>query len=49
MLRTHGQGVAYAGAQPAGEGRPPFVITLDVGVALGLYSEFSQSGGKNPT
>nr|VFJ46205.1 MAG: hypothetical protein BECKFM1743C_GA0114222_100359 [Candidatus Kentron sp. FM]VFJ46249.1 MAG: hypothetical protein BECKFM1743A_GA0114220_100345 [Candidatus Kentron sp. FM]VFK14614.1 MAG: hypothetical protein BECKFM1743B_GA0114221_103301 [Candidatus Kentron sp. FM] len=34
MLRAHGQAVAYARALPKTEGRPPFVITLDVGVAL---------------
>ncbi len=45
MLRAHGQGVGYARALPKEEGRPPFVITLDVGVALELYSEFTQSGG----
>jgi hypothetical protein len=45
MLRAHGQAVAYARALPREEGRPPFVITLDVGVALELHSEFSQTGG----
>nr|VFK59180.1 MAG: Type II restriction/modification system, DNA methylase subunit YeeA [Candidatus Kentron sp. TC] len=45
MLRAHGQAVAYARALPKEEGRPPFVITLDVGVALEVYSEFTQSGG----
>ncbi len=45
MLRAQGQAVAYARALPKEEGRPPFVITLDVGTALELYSEFSQSGG----
>nr|VFK78355.1 MAG: Methyltransferase domain-containing protein [Candidatus Kentron sp. SD] len=45
MLRAHGQAVAYARALPTTEGRPPFIITLDVGVALEVYSEFTQSGG----
>lgn len=45
MLRAHGQAVAYARALPQAEGRPPFVITLDVGVALEIYSEFTRSGG----
>ncbi len=45
MLRAHGQAVGYARALPKEEGRPPFVITLDVGAALELYSEFTQSGG----
>nr|VFJ57540.1 MAG: hypothetical protein BECKDK2373C_GA0170839_106017 [Candidatus Kentron sp. DK] len=45
MLRAHGQAVSYARALPKSEGRPPFVMTLDVGVALEVYSEFSQSGG----
>ncbi|MET0100804.1 MAG: DNA methyltransferase [Sedimenticola sp.] len=45
MLRAHGQAVGYARALPKEEGRPPFVMTLDVGVAIELFSEFSLSGG----
>lgn len=35
----------YARALPADEGRPPFVIVVDVGKSFALYSEFSRSGG----
>lgn len=35
----------YARALPAEEGRPPFVIVVDVGKSFALYSEFSRSGG----
>ena len=45
MLRAHGQAVQYARALPASEGRPPFVVVVDVGRGLELYSEFSRSGG----
>src|SRR5690606_32461 len=30
---------------PADEGRPPFVVVVDVGQRIELYSEFSRSGG----
>jgi hypothetical protein len=45
MLRAHGKGVQYARALPAEEGRPPFVVVVDVGRSIELYSEFSRSGG----
>ncbi len=45
MLRAHGQAVQYVRALPAGEGRPPFVVVVDVGRSIELYSEFSRSGG----
>ncbi len=45
MLRAHGQAVAYVRQLPAGEGRPPFVVVVDVGNVIELYSEFSQTGG----
>jgi hypothetical protein len=45
MLRAHGQGVQYARALPVAEGRPPFVVVVDVGRSIELYSEFSRSGG----
>ncbi len=35
----------YVRALPAGEGRPPFVVVVDVGRSIELYSEFSRSGG----
>jgi hypothetical protein len=44
MLRARGQGEQYARALPADEGRPPFVIVVDVGRAIELYAEFSRTG-----
>ncbi|MCU0836686.1 MAG: hypothetical protein MUC77_19995 [Chromatiaceae bacterium] len=45
MLRAQGQAVQYARALPPEEGRPPFVVVVDVGRSIELYSEFSRSGG----
>ena len=45
MLRAHGQAVQYVRALPPSEGRPPFVVVVDVGRSLEVYSEFSRSGG----
>ncbi|MBK8639039.1 MAG: class I SAM-dependent DNA methyltransferase [Chromatiaceae bacterium] len=45
MLRAHGQAVQYVRALPVAEGRPPFVVVVDVGRSIELYSEFSRSGG----
>ena len=44
MLRARGQAEQYARALPAAEGRPPFVLVVDVGSTIELYSEFSRSG-----
>jgi len=44
MLRAHGQAQQYARALPAAEGRPPFLIVVDVGRNIELYSEFTRSG-----
>jgi hypothetical protein len=44
LLRARAQAEGYARALPAAEGRPPFVIVVDVGNVIELYSEFSQSG-----
>jgi hypothetical protein len=44
MQRARGQAEAYARALPAHEGRPPFVVVVDVGHLIELYAEFSQSG-----
>ncbi len=44
MLRARGQAEGYARALPAEEGRPPFVLVVDVGNAIELYAEFSRSG-----
>src|SRR5690606_17329410 len=39
------QGEGYARALPASEGRPPFVVVVDVGHVIELYAEFTRSGG----
>lgn len=44
LLRARSQAEAYARALPAEEGRPPFVIVVDVGHRIELYAEFSRSG-----
>jgi hypothetical protein len=44
MLRARAQAEGYARALPATEGRPPFVVVVDVGHTIELYSEFSRSG-----
>ena len=44
MLRARGQAEAYARALPAAEGRPPFLVVVDVGHVIELYAEFSRSG-----
>ncbi len=44
LLRARSQAEAYARSLPAEEGRPPFVIVVDVGQRIELYSEFSRSG-----
>lgn len=45
LLRARSQAESYARALPAGEGRPPFVVVVDVGQRIELYAEFSRSGG----
>lgn len=45
LLRARAQGEGYARALPASEGRPPFVVVVDVGSVIELYSEFTRSGG----
>ncbi len=44
MLRARAQAEGYARALPADEGRPPFLVTVDVGNVLEIYAEFSRSG-----
>jgi hypothetical protein len=44
LLRARAQAEGYARALPATEGRPPFVLVVDVGNVIELYSEFSRSG-----
>ena len=45
LLRARSQGEDYARALPPGEGRPPFVLVVDVGTVIEVYAEFSRSGG----
>lgn len=44
MLKAHNQADQYARALPADEGRPPFILVVDVGRNIELYAEFSRSG-----
>lgn len=44
LLRARTQGEGYARALPASEGRPPFVLVVDVGRVIEVYAEFSRSG-----
>ncbi|MFA7175082.1 MAG: DNA methyltransferase [Kiritimatiellia bacterium] len=45
MLRARGQADRYIRALATEEGRPPFLIVLDVGHSIELFSEFSCTGG----
>lgn len=45
LLRARAQGEGYSRALPASEGRPPFVVVVDVGHVIELYAEFTLSGG----
>ncbi len=44
LLAARSQAEGYARALPADEGRPPFVIVVDVGRVIELYAEFTRSG-----
>ncbi|MEN9544187.1 MAG: hypothetical protein RLZZ598_1020, partial [Pseudomonadota bacterium] len=44
LLRARSQAEAYARALPATEGRPPFLVVVDVGHVIELYAEFTRSG-----
>ncbi|POG00368.1 class I SAM-dependent DNA methyltransferase [Pseudomonas putida] len=45
IVKALKQAENYVRALPADEGRPPFIIVVDVGKSFALYSEFSCSGG----
>ncbi|NQU39534.1 MAG: hypothetical protein HQ523_06245 [Lentisphaerae bacterium] len=45
MIRARGQAEQYIRALPAEEGRPPFLVVVDVGHSIELFSEFSCTGG----
>ncbi|MFO1278187.1 MAG: type IIL restriction-modification enzyme MmeI [Burkholderiaceae bacterium] len=44
LLKARQQAENYARALPAAEGRPPFVVVVDVGHVIELYAEFTRSG-----
>ncbi|MCZ2104735.1 MAG: class I SAM-dependent DNA methyltransferase, partial [Burkholderiales bacterium] len=44
LLRARSQAEGYARALPAAEGRPPFLLVVDVGNVIEVYAEFSKSG-----
>ena len=44
LLKARQQAEDYARALPATEGRPPFVVVVDVGHVIELYAEFTRSG-----
>lgn len=44
MLKARSQAERYARALPIDEGRPPFLMIIDVGNVIELYSEFSKTG-----
>lgn len=45
MMMAKGQAENYVRALPASEGRPPFVVVVDVGHCIEVYSEFTRTGG----
>ena len=45
MKRARSQGERYIRALPTTEGRPPFLLVVDVGYVIEVYSEFSCTGG----
>lgn len=45
MQKAKNQADNYIRSLPTNEGRPPFIVVVDVGCSIQLYSEFSQSGG----
>jgi len=44
LLRARTQGENYARALPVNEGRPPFVVVVEVGRVIELYADFTRSG-----
>lgn len=45
MQKAKHQADEYVRSLPANEGRPPFILLVDVGRSIQLYAEFSRSGG----
>jgi len=48
LMRARNQAEGYARALPAHEGRPPFLLVVDVGHVIELYAEFTRSGATYP-
>ena len=49
MLKAHAQAQGYARALPKDEitdGRPPFVVVVDVGHSISLYTDWTRMGGE---
>lgn len=49
MLKAHAQAQRYARALPKDEvadGRPPFVVVVDVGHSISLYTDWTRMGGE---
>jgi hypothetical protein len=44
LLRARTQAEGYARALPAAEGRPPFLLVVDVGNLIEVYAEFTRTG-----
>jgi SAM-dependent methyltransferase len=44
LLRARAQAEGYARALPFDEGRPPFLVVVDVGHVIELYAEFTRGG-----
>jgi len=45
MLRARNQADRYARNLPPAEGRPPFILVVDVGSVIEVFSEFTCTGG----
>lgn len=45
MKKAYRQAENYVRTLPTEEGRPPFIVVIDVGRSIQLYSEFSCTGG----
>ena len=45
MKKARGQGERYIRSLPAADGRPPFLLVVDVGHVIEVYAEFSRTGG----
>ena len=45
MLRAQAQADRYVRSLPENEGRPPFILVVDVGRNIDVYAEFTRSGG----